>query len=168
MDDGQRAQLIRDLDKAACDAASQVAFLSRKYRELMEADDPDMPPRDAVAAENGIEEAMRGASEAKRVLGKLARRLDGPPPSLMLRAADEPGHLDIIAREPAGDLIVGYAIRTGTGEDENWRMRLTDRNRARDSIGLCYQATPEDLLEALNRHLDEDGPWWARGERTDG
>jgi hypothetical protein len=157
----QRAELIRDLDKAARDAASHVAFLRRKYRELMESDDPDMPPRDAIAAENGIEEAMRGISEAKRVLAKRARKLDGPPPSLMLRASDEPGHLDIIARAPGADLVVGDAIRTGTGTGESWHLRLTDADRGRGSIGLHHEATPEELLEALNRHMDEFGPWWA-------
>jgi hypothetical protein len=169
MDNNKVAQLIRDLDKAACDAASQVALLSWKYRELMESDDPDMSPRDAVAAENGIDEAMKGINEAKRVLAKRARRLDGPPPSLMLRATVEPGHLDIIARAPDADLVVGDAIRTGTGSGESWHLRLTDadRDRNRGSIGLHHEATPEELLDALNRHMDEFGPWWARKERTD-
>ena len=165
----QRAELIRDLDKAARDAASHVAFLSRKYRELAESDDPDMSARDAVAAENGIGEAVRGISEAKRVLAKRARRLDGPPPSLMLRATVEPGHLDIIARAPDKDLVVGDAIRTGTGKDESWHLRLTDagRDRSRGSIGLHHETTPEELLEALNRYMDEHGPWWTRKGHAD-
>jgi hypothetical protein len=168
IDPGRRAQLIRDLDKAARDAASHVAFLSLAYRELMEHDDPDMSARDAVALDNGIEEAMRGISEAGRVLAKRARRLDGPPPSLMLRATDEPGHLDIIARAPGKDLVVGDAFRTGTGSGESWHLRLTDAGRSRGSIGLHWEATPEELLEALNRRVDECGHWWAGEERADG
>jgi hypothetical protein len=164
----QRAKLIRDLDKAARDAASHVAFLSLKWRKLMESDDPDMSARDAVAAENGIDEALRGMSEAKHVLAKRARRLDGPPPSLMLRATDEPGHLDIIARAPGKDLVVGDANRLGTGSGESWHLRLTDADRSRGSVGLHYEATPEELLEALNRHMDKFGPWWTGEWRTDG
>jgi hypothetical protein len=113
---------------------------------------------------------MKGINEAKRVLAKRARRLDGPPPSLMLRATVEPGHLDIIARAPDADLVVGDAIRTGTGSGESWHLRLTDadRDRSRGSIGLHHEATPEELLDALNRHMDEFGPWWTGEEAGDG
>lgn len=172
-DADQRAAIIRDLDKAARDAGSHVAFLRRKWRELMESDDPDMPARDAVAAENGIEEAMSGMSEARRVLAKRARLLDGPPPSLMLRATGDPGHLDIIARTPDADLPVGYAVRSGSGDRESWRLCLTEigssrSTRIRGSIGIPYPAVPEELLEALNRSMDDHGPWWARQGRNDG
>jgi hypothetical protein len=173
MDADQRAELIRDLDKAARDAASHVAALSRKYRDLTESCDPDISPRDAVAVEDWIRGAMDGLSGARRVFGRLARLLDGPlPPPLMLRATDEPGHLDIIARYPDADLLVGRAVRTGIGEDESWHLRLTDADRDRDrpqgSIGLHHPATAEELLEALGRFVDDHGPWWTREEGSDG
>jgi len=163
--DADREKLIRDLDKYARDAASYAAHLSLLWRRLMESDDDDMPARDAVAAENGIHEAVRGLTEARRVLAKRARLLDGPPPSLMLRATDDPGHLDIIARTPDADLPVGYAIRSGSGDRESWQLRLTEigssrSTRSRGSIGLLHPATPEELLEALSRHMEEHGPWW--------
>jgi hypothetical protein len=163
VDADQRAAIIRDLDKYARDAASNVAFMSRKFRDLMESDDPGMTAADVVTADSALMDAMRALPELRRIFAKWARLLDGPPPSLMLGATQEPGHLDIIARAPGADLVVGRAIRSGTGDGESWRLRLTDadRDRIRVSIGLCYQATPEDLLEALNRHMDEHGPWWA-------
>lgn len=163
---GDRAKLIRDLDKAARDAASHVAFLSRKYRDLMESDDPDMPPRDAVTAENGISQAMSGLQDARQVLAKRARLLDGPPPRLILGATEESGQLDIIARTSEADLIVGRAIRSGNGEDETWSLRLTDAGggTTRGSVGLHYPASLEVVLEALERFMNEHGPWWARAE----
>lgn len=166
MDATERAQLIRDLDKAARDASSHVAFLSWKYRELMKSDDPDMPPRDAVTADNGISQALSGLADARQVLAKRARLLDGPPPSLMLGATEEPGQLDIIARTAEADLTVGRAIRSGHGDDESWSLRLTDAGggTARGSIGLHHPASPEEVLEALGRFMDEHGPWWARAE----
>jgi hypothetical protein len=155
--------LIRDLDKAARDASSHTAFLSMKFRQLMESDDPDMPPRDAVDAENGIREAVSGLATARRILGKRARLLSGPPPRLMLGATGEAGQLDIIARTTEADLIVGRAIRSGSGEDESWSLRLTDAGdgTARGSIGLHHPASLEEVLEALGRFMDDHGPWWA-------
>jgi len=165
MDASERAKLVRELDKAARDAVSHAAFLSRKFRDLMESDDPDMPPRDAVTAENGISQAMSGLMDARQMLAKRARRLDGPPPKLLLGAADEPGHLNIIARTAAADLVVGRAIRSGAGESESWRLRLTDTGGAvRSSISLHHPASYEEVLEALGRSMDEHGPWWARPE----
>jgi hypothetical protein len=167
MDAGELAKLIRDLDKAARDASSHVAFLSRKYRDLMEADDVDMSPRDAVTAENGISQAMSGLADARQVLAKLARLLDGPPPPLMLRATDDPGQLGIIAQAPEGDLLVGYAIRTastmGDGR-ENWRGRLTDIGGVRIRASLGGHESSAEVMEHVGRFMDEHGPWWARAE----
>jgi hypothetical protein len=167
MDAGERAKLIRDLDKAARDAASHAAFLSRKYREFMESDDPDMPPRDAVTAENGISQAMSGLADARQVLAKRARLLEGPPPPLLLHATEDPGQLDIIARAPEGDLLVGYAIRTastmGDGK-ENWRARLTDIGGARIRASLGGHESSAEVMEHVRRFIDDHGPWWARAE----
>jgi len=168
MDDSDRAKLVRDLAKAARDASSHVAFLSRRYRDLMESDDPGISPGDAVRAENAISAALSALVTARQVLAKRARLLDGPPPTLLLDATEERGQLNIIARTAEADLIVGRAVRLGEGDGESWRLRLTDAGSAaiRASIGLHHPASPEDLLEALGRFMDEHGPWWAPPEAT--
>lgn len=158
----QRAAIIRDLDKYARDAASYVAFMSRKFRDLMESDDPDMLAADVVAADSALMDALRALPELRRVFAKWARLLDGPPPQLLTRATDDPERLAIVARTPSGDLDVGDAVRTGTGDGASWRVRLTDTDGSvRATIGGCYEADADCLLEAANRHMDERGPWWA-------
>jgi hypothetical protein len=163
IEDGGRAKLISDAAKLAQDAASQIERLNRKWRELLDPDDLDMCPADAIRAGQGIEDALRGIQDARQILAKRARLLDGPPPPLMLGATVEPGQLDIIARTSGADLLVGRAVRSGSGDDESWQLRLTDAGdgRRRGSIGLCYPASYEDIQEALERFVDENGPWWA-------
>ena len=165
IDNSQRAQVIRDLSTAASDAARQVAYMQVKLSQLLtpDYDASGMSADEAVRVDNGLREAARGVSEAARVFGKLARLLDGPPPRLALRATDEPGRLEIIARAPDADLLVGHAARTGTGEAEQWRLRLTDigGSPVRVSIGLHHPAAYEEVLEAATRFMNEDGPWWA-------
>lgn len=162
MDADQRPAIIRDLDKYARDAASSVVFMSRKFRDLMESDDPEMPATDVVAADNALMDAMRALPELRRVFAKWARLLDGPPPEPAIRATDDPGRYLIVADGPAGDRGVGEAVSTGTGRESIWRIRLTDTDgRVRVSIGLHYEATPDEVLEAVNRHMDEHGPWWS-------
>lgn len=162
MDADQRAAIIRDLHKYARDAASNVAFMSRKFRELMESDDPEMTAADVVTADSALMDAMRALPELRRIFAKWARLLDGPPPRLAIRATDEPERLGIIARTPTGDLDVGTAVRTGTGDDASWRIRLTDTDGSvRVTIGGFYPADVDGLHEAVSRHMDEHGPWWA-------
>jgi hypothetical protein len=160
--DADREKLIRDLDKHARDAASHVAHLSLLWRRLMESDDPEMPPRDAVAADNALMDAMRALPELRRIFAKRARRLDGPPPTLILRATDDRGRLDIIAEAAGGDQVVGRAVRSEADGRASWHLTLTDpgSGRHRSSIGLHYEVTHKELLEALNRHMDDHGPWW--------
>jgi hypothetical protein len=154
----QRAAIIRDLDKYARDAASYGAFMSRKFRDLMESEDPGMLAADAVAADGALMDAMRALPELRRIFAKRARLLDGPPPQLEMRATDDPARHLIVARTPAGDLDVGHAVR----DDASWRVRLTDTDGSvRAGIGGYYQAGDEDLLEAATRHMDENGPWWS-------
>lgn len=158
----QRAAISRDLDKAARDATGIVGLLSCKFRELMESDDPEMPAADVVAADSALMDTMRALPELRRIFAKWARLLDGPPPQLAIRATDEPERLGIVARTPTGDLDVGDAMRTGTGDNAGWRIRLTDTDGSvRATIGGYYPADINELLEVVNRHMDEHGPWWA-------
>lgn len=169
----QRAQVIRDLSAAAAEAIRQVASMQANLSRLMtpDYDASGMTAAEAVRVDQALADAARALPDAARVFGKLARLLDGPPPRLALRTPDEPGRLEVIARTPAADLLVGYAARTGSGKDEQWQLRLTDTGGSpvRVSIGLCWPATYEEVLEAAARHMDEDGPWWvpeAGGERA--
>lgn len=128
-----------------------------------------MPADDAVQADNAIQEALCALPELRRIFAKQARLLDGPPPRLAIRASDEPERLVIVARYPSGDLDVGDAKRTGGGDSPGWRIRLTGDGTVRTSIGLCWDAPVDELLDAVNRHMDEYGPWWAQeGARADG
>lgn len=163
MDADQRAAIIRDLDKHAGDAAGHAAFMSRKFRELMESGDDALSAADTLAADQAIEAAMRALPDARRIFAKYARLLDGAPPRLAIRSTGEPERLGIIARYPDGDLDVGDARRTGSGDHAGWRIRLTGDGRVRGSIGLCWDALVDEVLEAATRHMDERGPWWEAG-----
>ena len=165
MDVDQRAAIIRDLDKHAKDAASMVAFMSMRFRQLMESDETTMPPRDAVEADNALMDAMRALPELRRIFAKRARLLGGPPPKLALRPTDTPGRYRVVAVTPDGDLKVGEAVVTGTGRETSWRIGRTDLDgRAQGSIVGSYEIDADGLLEAVNRHLDEHGPWWSATE----
>ncbi len=162
MADDQRAGLIRDLDQAARYTASHAAHMSRLFRSLMQSENDGLSAADAVDADNAIASVMRELPEVRRIFAKYARLLDGPPPPrLAIRANAEPDRLGIIAPYPSGDLDVGEAERTGDGERPGWRIRLTDHGQVRSSIGLCWDAAVDELLDAVNRHMDEHGPWWA-------
>lgn len=167
----QRAQVIRDLSTAASEAVRQVACMQVKLSQLMtpDYDASGMTPAEAVRVDQALQDAARALPDAARVFGKLARLLDGPPPRLALRATDEPGRLEVIARAPGGDLLVGHAVCTGAGKDESWRLSLTDigGSRRRVGIGLHHPATYEEVLEAATRFMDEDGPWWVPEARGD-
>lgn len=157
----QRAAIIRDLDKYARDTASNVAFMSLKFRKLMESEDDGLSASDVVAADSALMDAMRALPELRRIFAKWARLLDGPAPRLVIRATDEPERLGIVARTPSGDLDVGDAVRTGTGDNAGWRVRLTDIDGSvRATIRGFYEIDIDGLLEAVSRHMDEHGPWW--------
>jgi hypothetical protein len=159
-----RAQVIRDLGTAAREAVRQVAYMQVKLSQLVtpDCDASGMTPGEAVRVDQGLQDAARVLPDVARIFGRLARLLDGPPPRLALRASDEPGRLEVIARAPDADLLVGHAVRTGTGQDESWKLRLTDigGGRVRVSIGLHHPAAYEEVLEAATRFMNEDGPWW--------
>jgi hypothetical protein len=161
----RRAQVIRDMSTAAGEAIRQVSRMQARLSELMtpDFDASGMTPDEAVRVDQALQDAARALPDVARVFGKLGRLLDGPPPRLALRATDEPGRLEIIARAPDADLLVGHAVRTGSGKDEQWRLTLTDigGGRKRVGIGLHHPATYEEVLEAATRFMDEDGPWWA-------
>lgn len=166
MVDDQRVTLIRALDQAARDTASNAAHMSRLFRELTESGDPDMSADDALRADQAIQEVLRALPELRRIFAKQVRLLDGPPPRLAIRATGEPERLGIVARYPSGDLDVGTAERTGSGDSGGWRIRLTDDGTVRASIGLCWGASVDEVLDGVNRHMDEHGPWWAAEEEV--
>jgi hypothetical protein len=165
MSSSERAQVIRDLSAAAGDAVRQVAYMQVKLAQLMtpDYDAAGMTPGDAIRVDRGLHDAARALPDVARVFAKLERLLDGPPPPLALRATDEPGRLEVIAKAPGADLLVGHATRKGAGKDESWQVRFTDigGGRLRASTGLHWPATHEEVLEAATRFMDENGPWWA-------
>lgn len=161
MDADQRAAIIRDLGKYAAAAADNAAFMSLKFRQLMEADEQAMSIDDTIAADNALLAVMRELPELRRIFAKQVRLLAGPLPRLAIRATDEPERLDIIARYPARDVVVGDAQRTGSGDSAGWRIRLTDPGSGvRGSIGLHHDATLDEVQEAATHFMDDHGPWW--------
>lgn len=168
MDADRRAEIIRDLDKHVRDAATSVAHIDRLFRQLMETDESAMSIDDTITAGNALQAVIRELPELRRIFAKQVRLLAGPPPRLAIRATDEPERLAIIARYPDRDLDVGDARRTGSGDSAGWRIRLTDPGSgSRGSIGLCHDATLDEVLDAVNHHVEELGPWWER-EGNDG
>lgn len=165
VDAEQRSRIVRDLDNAAREAARSAARMDRLFRQLMESDERAMSAGDVITVGNALQAVVREVPELRRVFAKQARLIAGPPPRLAIRSTGEPERLGIIARCPSGNLDVGDAARTGTGDDTGWRVRLTDLDGSvRATIGLCYGGAVDDLLEAVTRHMDEYGPWWAPEE----
>jgi hypothetical protein len=164
MDADQRARLIRDLDSLAREITPKASRMERLFRDLADAEDVLMGTNDAMYAGNALPEMTRQLPELTRIFGKWARLLDGPAPRLAIRSTDEPERLGIIARYPSGDLDVGYAERDGGW----WRIRLTDPETGdrRAGIGTSGDSV-DDLLDAVNRHMDDHGPWWAREKGRD-
>lgn len=163
MDADQRARIIRELVQAAREASRQTGIIHLKLPVLLHDEwvDSAMTPDETVRVEQGSMDASRGLDDLKHIFGKLARLLDGPPPPLLIRATDDPGRLDIIAREDSGDICVGHGLRQGNGR---WRVVLTEPDgtvRVTMPGASSNGDTPDDLLWIATTHLNEHGPWWA-------
>lgn len=162
MDTDRRAKLIRELDQAAREAARQGGIMRDKFSQLVtpEYDESGMTSDEVLAVDQALISASRALGHAGQVAAKYARLLDGPKPALLLRASREPGRLDIIAREPGGDTVVGGAKPDG----DWWRIRLTALDGTRRGSISIGHGPVDDVQNAVNRYLDDHGPWWGKKE----
>jgi hypothetical protein len=127
---------------------------------------------EGFTCEGALQAAVSHLEYAERMLGTHARAADGEPARLAWQATDDPERLVIVASASEDTTLEvgwGQLLRQEDGTRQ-WRAHLTDPGGGRRVGSMGDYESFHGLLEALERRVAQDGPWWtarqARGQAT--
>jgi hypothetical protein len=116
---------------------------------------------EGFTCEGALRAAVSHLEYAAGMLGRHARAIDGQPAGLAWQATDDPERLVIVASAAEDtSLEVGWGELTRKQDGtRQWRAHLTGTGGQRHGSVGDYESF-HGLLEALERRVAQDGPWW--------
>jgi len=172
-------QRIRELARVSKEAADSARALLAIYRGLPGGadsarahlvlfggltggtDEAGFSIYEGSTCEGALSAAVSHLEYATRMLGRHARAIDGEPGWLAWQATADPERLVIVASAAEDtNLEVGWGQLTRKEDGtRQWRAHLTDADGRRHGSMGDYESF-HGLLEALERRVAQDGPWW--------
>ena len=125
---------------------------------------------EGFTCEGALSAAVSHLEYAERMLGGHARAVNGKPGRLAWRATDDPERLVIVAlaADTSGILEVGWAqLIRHDDATRQWRACLTEADGGRSLGSVGDYGSSDGLIEALERCIDQDGPWWTARQTAD-
>jgi hypothetical protein len=127
---------------------------------------------EGFTCEGALKTAVSHPEYAERMLGRHAGAADGEPTRLAWQPTDDPERLVIVvsaAEDTTWEVGWGQPIRQEDGTRQ-WRAHTTNPGGGRPRGSMGDYESSHGLLEALERRVAQDGPWWtarqARGQAS--